>query len=174
MAGKIKVYHAVDLVVNGEQQPGSGSMVSPIKEASLTTALRRIPGRRILVPADTKMTIWQWSDTNGFDYLSLIVRGSGYLRVAWRVEPVTSETNQTPTGASKMWHHRSLSCIAPLVMDTDRVYHDSTASNVVGDSLDLPTLWSAGTKVNGVISRIAVWNEDTEDPVECELYVVGD
>lgn len=180
MAAVIKVFHAVDLTVDGDVVDGFGSMVDPIKEATLTGDGTRRIVRKFVIPADDSgspgtdgvKTVWTWDQTNGFEYLALVVKGDGYLRVAYRVEPVTSEDDQTPTAASKMWHHRSLSCVGPCVFDTDRVQHNSVSGDVTGDTADLPSLWTDAGTVDGVISRIAVWNEDTENEVELELYVV--
>lgn len=182
MAAVIKVYHAVDLTVDGVVVESAGSMLDPIKTATLTGDGKRRLVRPLVIPADDSdnpgtdgvITAWTWDQTQGFEYLAIVVRGSGFLRVAYRVEPVTSEADQTPTGASKMWHHRSASCIAPCAFDSDRVLHNAVSADVTGDTADIPTLFTDAGTVDGVISRIVLWNEDTEDDVLADLYVVGE
>lgn len=181
MAGVIKVFHAVDLTVDGDQQPGFGSMIDPIKLTALTGGARRITPRRIVVPAsdpaaaDGMLRIWEWADTQGFEYLAIVVRGSGYLRVAALIEPTTDgDTDQTPTGANGQWVHLSKSCVGALELDTDRCKHNTVAADMVGTTSTFPTLWTDAGTTDGVIAAIAVWNEDDTDEVEMDLYVVGE
>lgn len=182
MAAELKVFHAVDLTVDGETQPGFGSMVDPIKLTTLTGGSRRITPRRLVVPADDTvspatdgvLTVWEWADTQGFDYLAIVVRGSGYLRIAYLVEPVTSSSDETPTGANGMWMHVSKSCVGAFELDADRCKHNTVAADVVGTTSSQPTLWTDSGTTDGVIAKIMVWNEDTDADVEIDLYVVGE
>lgn len=170
MAGTIRAYHGLDLVVNGETKQGFGSMHAPIHEVSITAGTAQVV-REIVIPANSKVTIWEWAQTRGFELLSFRIKGTGYLRVAWQVKTVTSPTDETPND-EPVWNHASKSCVDSFSLDSDRVYTHATDATVSGDTAGEPSLWASGTKVNGVVSKVMVWNEDTTNSVTIVLFVV--
>lgn len=172
MAGTIKVYSAVDAVVDGVNLPTFGSMVTPIKEAAITGGKRRLR-LPFVVPFGQRISLWSWADTRGFDYAEIRLPKGGYLNLAWSVQNVNSEAFQSPTGA-KQWNFKDMSCVSPHAFDSDRAYWLSSTSTYAGDTGGEPALWLDGTKVLGVISEFQVRNPSADTDVEGEIYIIGE
>lgn len=171
MSAEINVFHAVDLVTDGQRTGSFGSMLSSVMAKTLTAGTSVVK-RRIVVPADTELALWEWADTNGFElFAAVIVGGEGYLRFAHQVQStVDGDDDQTPDG-DPVWHHRDMSCFAPVYFDSDRVMSHATDGTVNGDTAGAPSLWAA-TTFDGVISKIMVKNEDTEESVTLDIFIV--
>lgn len=171
MSATIRSYDALDIVAGGAQQPGFGSMHVPIHEATITGGTNIIPGRQIPIPAGEKVVIWEWADTSGFESFKFRIIGAGFLRVAFLVEQTTNgEVDETPNG-KPVWMHLNKSCVNAFSLDSDRCLSHDTDATVDGDTAGEPTLWSASSTFEGVISKVMVWNIGT-DTVNIEMHVI--
>ena len=169
MSATLNVYHAVVRRLLG-QDDGTGSLESAIREVTLSSGKALIERVFVLAAAEKKV-VWNWADTGGFEYLAIIPVEEAYIRGAHRIDVVTSESDQTPTAADGPWNHWSCSCFAPKAFDSDRAWRHATAATHVGDTAGLPTSWTSGSAVNGVISSVALWNTEASAK-SVKLYVV--
>lgn len=158
MSSTIEVFWAIVHRREGVAEVLAGSLQTPQKTVEVDDGKNV---RAITIPlaaAASNTEAWAWADTGGFELAALWVLGEGYANVAVQVDTPTSEANQTPTTTTPRWMHRNLSCVAPMIVDTDRAYTHATAGTVSGDSAGNPTLWADGSKVSGVVSKIMLRN----------------
>lgn len=142
----------------------AGSDTNPVRAVTLTSGAAVLNDRIIIGAGETK-EVWAWANTEGFEYLALVVESDGgYLEVAHRTDPVTSDSDETPASTGK-WNIASLSCFAPFELTSDRAYYCPAAADHVADSAGLPACWSDADRLRGVISKVAVQNRGTADVV---------
>lgn len=157
MSATLRIYNAASLTLSGLITP-LGSVQNPVREVTIESG-KAVYYREILLAADEKAVVWEWDDTDGFEYLAIIPLEEAYIRGAHRIDPVTSESDQTPTGSSGPWNHWSCSCFAWKEFDSDRAYFNATGATHVGSSGGLPGIWTSDGSA-GVISAVALWNTD--------------
>lgn len=165
MAADVNVYFAIEGVLNGEPVQSFGSGVVPVageaKELDSTTEPRFIP---LKVPAGEIVDLWAWADTNGYDLLTIKIKGGAGTVVVWeRYSAATSATDLTPTGTNPFWFNSELSCVGVHNRDSDRAYGHATAATAIGDTAGAPTLQASGSKFKGVADLIQVENEGDDD-----------
>jgi len=165
MSKVLEFYWALVLTGNGTSDVLAGSMTTPQKSVTIADGKNV---RFLTIPMDaseSNKVAWNWTDTEGFEFACFWVLDNGYVNAAVQVDTPTSEANQTPAGTTPRWNHRNLSCVAPMVLDTDRALTHATAATVSGDSAGNPTLWADGSKVDGVDSKIEFRNPGTSPVV---------
>lgn len=162
MSKVLEVYWAVVLTGDGVTDVLAGSLTTPQKSVTVTDGKNV---RALTIPMDaseSNKVAWTWTDTEGFEFAIFWVLDDGYVNAGVQVDTATSEANQSPTGTTPRWMHRNLSCVGPMIIDTDRAYTHATAGTVSGDSAGNPTLWADGSKVSGVVSKIEFRNPGTD------------
>lgn len=169
MSSTLRVFWGVD-----NQQAGitsaAGSVKDPVRAVTLTSGVVAL-NDRITIGAGETREVWDWADTDGFEYLALVVESDGgYLELGVRVDPVTSDSDETPASTGK-WNILALSCFAPFELTTDRAYYCPAAADHVADTGGLPNCFSDSDRVRGVVSKVAVQNRGTSD-VTLRRFVV--
>lgn len=163
MSSELSIYWGVNNQVAGVDH-SAGSNTNPVRAVALSAGTA-ILNDRIVIAAGTTKEVWDWQDTRGFEYAAFVVESDGgYLEIAHRTDPVTSESDETPASTGK-WNIASLSCFAPFELTSDRAYYCPAAADHVADSAGLPGCWSDSDRLRGVISKIAVQNRGTSDVV---------
>lgn len=162
MAGELRVYQAIAALIDGEPQPDFGSVILPQKAVSIAASGVSAIIRRVVVPAGGTVQAWAYGQTGRFSMLAYHVVGGGYVYAASRY---SQNTNGSPDGTKLGWQHHGRSCVAAQIFDSDEGYTDSVAANIAGDTAAMPTLWSSGTKVRGIMDILALKNEGTENVV---------
>lgn len=176
MAAELSVYTAVTLAIDGKPWPDFGTIRASVK--GTTTALTGGANpvhRRVLVPAATKVTVWEWADTEGFALLAIRpVGGAGFVQIGLRYNAPTSDTDPTPTGTLHHWIDVSKSCVDQFSLDSDRRYIHATAATEVAQSGSgtYPGVWDEAGRVYGVCDAIAVFNENADDACYVDVLVI--
>ncbi len=149
----------------GDQLASIGSRSEALKEVELADG-RVVINDSVIVAAGTTKLLWVWADTKGFELAKFwLPDAAGSLFVYTRTDPVTSSTDETPSGTGPWNSLPTLSCFDCYTFTNDRAYYAASASVHTGDSGGLPGLASSGSKILGVIGAIAVSNEGTDDVV---------
>lgn len=171
MPGILKTYLCglVEFGTAGIEQ--FGSVTSPYGEVAITGDIRG--GTTVPVAADGQHVVWEYG-VHGTDWAVVFMGfvGTGFLDLAIQVDTPVSDTDLSPSGTNTRWMHVGLTCKTPIVIGTRSVRLHASVGTWSGDSGGVPSLWSSGTELDGLIYKLMVRNRGT-GVVQIQAFVAG-
>lgn len=172
MTAQIACYFALSYLDQGRHEV-LGSIQNPVAEVSSPGTGKLV--RTVTVPAGGTLTkLWEYLDQLDFEVLALRIPGTGYLRLAIKIDTPTSASDLTPSGGDIRWRELEMTCKIPFILNTDQALVASTAADDYADDAGEPKILKSATTVEEAkVYEIVGRNDDADNDVEVEVWVLN-
>lgn len=172
MSGRLRTYFSAVYEIAGRYLR-IGSLDEPVKEATLDGEHHSIEDRITVPPDSTRVAVNVLGGTR-FSFLAIQVEGDGFLEVYWMVDtPEDEDSDPLPSGDNVRWRQRSLSCVAPMIMDTDEaVLHPTLSTEAADDGNGLPSLAGHAGALAARVYKVVLYNPHATEDVTARVTLI--
>ena len=173
MSAILRVYSALAYVIGGRTYT-VGDMKEPVAEVTTPGAGYR-PVQVVRVNAGARVVLWRYGHgPERFSVMQMrLLTDDGYAYCAYKVDTPVSDTDDDPSGSNIRWRAFDLSCLVPMLLNTDNARVNPVIADDYGDSGGNPVILDDSGTVNGFIYEIQAKNPSTTTAIDIEISGLG-